>query len=131
MPSIWLGWLSGGPSGIAGSRTLVNLPMHHAVGPAFTRPGTGDRGQLFLRRHFDAEQTLRSSDSTASPTGTPCPRWLRRILNLPAEVRARYHTSSLQFLQIGGARPARSSRSVSWGCRRELPHESYGWQQAA
>ena len=121
----------GGAIGHAGSRTLVNLPMHHAVGPAFTRLALVTGGQLFLRRHFEAEQTLALIEQHRITHWNAVPTMLRRILNLPAEVRARYDTSSLEFLQIGGA-PAGSEfkKRVRGLFGENCLYESYGCSEA-
>jgi long-chain acyl-CoA synthetase len=101
-----------GVIGSPGSRTLVNLPMHHGVGPTFARIALATRGELFLQRDFDPERTLALIDTQRITHWTAVPTMLQRILNLPADVRARYDTRSLRFLQMGGA-PAASTRATA------------------
>src|SRR3546814_14750307 len=52
-------------------------------------------GSVIVQRHFDPEDWLRLVDRHRVTTSFSAPTPLRRVVDLPDEVRARYDTSSL------------------------------------
>jgi fatty-acyl-CoA synthase len=58
---------------------------------------------MVLERQFDPERTLALIARTRAQVLVAVPVMLSRILELPAEVRARYDTSSLRFVPLSGS----------------------------
>ena len=84
--------------------TVVAAPMFHAWGftaglllcGALSNP-------MILRGRFDAEDTLAAVDRHRAGALIAVPAMLQRILDLPAEVRQRYDTSSLRVVALSGS----------------------------
>lgn len=92
-----------GETAMPGNRTLVSLPMHHGAGPAQVRGALAGHGMVVMQRRFDPEEALALIERHRVTHWVAVPTMLQRILNLPAETRARYDHSSLRFLQSGAA----------------------------
>jgi acyl-CoA synthetase (AMP-forming)/AMP-acid ligase II/uncharacterized protein YndB with AHSA1/START domain len=87
----------------AKERIFVAAPLFHTWGFATMQLGMPLRATLVLQRRFDAEATLRAIAEHKCTTLAAVPIMLQRILDLPAEVRARYDLSSLRIVASSGS----------------------------
>ncbi|WP_116051878.1 AMP-binding protein [Amycolatopsis palatopharyngis] len=87
----------------AGERILVAAPLFHTWGLAALQLGMPLRATLVLRRRFDAEDALRTIAEHRCTALFAVPVMLQRMLDLPAEVRARYDTSCLRIVASSGS----------------------------
>jgi acyl-CoA synthetase (AMP-forming)/AMP-acid ligase II len=86
-----------------GQRHFVAAPMFHAWGFAHMGLGILLRSEIVVRRRFDAEATLETIARVRPHSVAMVPVMAQRILELPAEVRERYDTSSLKVIALGGS----------------------------
>ena len=86
-----------------GERMMVTAPIFHTWGLAALQLGMALHAELVLERRFDPEQTLRAIAEKRVTTLIAVPVMLQRILDLPAEVKARYDTSSLRVVAYSGS----------------------------
>lgn len=84
-------------------RTLLSAPLYHAAPNRFAQMTLRADGVLVLASRFDAERTLALIDEWRIDTTFLVPTMMRRILQLPQEVRDRYDTSSLRHVVTAGA----------------------------
>jgi fatty-acyl-CoA synthase len=97
-----LGYLSRVP--LRGREPLmVASPMFHAWGFAHMGLGLLLGAPIVIRRRFDAEATLAAIASHRVPSIALVPVMAQRIMELPADVRSRYDTSSLRVAVFGGS----------------------------
>ncbi|HET6705430.1 AMP-binding protein, partial [Amycolatopsis sp.] len=87
----------------AEARILVAAPLFHTWGLAALQLGMALRASLVLRRRFDAEATLRLVEKYRCTALFAVPTMLRRLLDVPEHVRARYDLSSLRVVASSGA----------------------------
>jgi fatty-acyl-CoA synthase len=100
--------------GLAGA-LLSKIPMRtgeptHVAAPAFHTLGFGHAlltlvlgGTLVLRRHFDPEAALAAVAEHRCRVLVLVPVMLKRILDLPDDVRARYDVSGLRVIHATGS----------------------------
>ncbi|SNR33187.1 Acyl-CoA synthetase (AMP-forming)/AMP-acid ligase II [Haloechinothrix alba] len=86
-----------------GERMLISAPIFHAWGMAGMLITTPLRATVVLQERFDAEACLRTIAEQQCTALFAIPIMLRRILDLPAEVRQRYDTSSLRVVASSGS----------------------------
>lgn len=106
-------------------RHLIVGPMYHSGPLAGTRLFLGGAPITVLGR-FDAEAVLAAIDRDRIGSAIMVPTHFRRILTLPAKVRAGYDVSSLRYvLQVGAKCPDRVKKAMIdwWG---PIVWESYG-----
>ena len=84
-------------------RTLIAAPLFHSWGFAHFTFGLLLSTTLILRRRFDPEATLAAIDRHRAQHCPMVPVMLKRILDLPEEVRARHDTSSLRTVAVSGS----------------------------
>lgn len=105
---------SGGPASQLGlvtrlplrarERTLVAAPLFHTWGlSAGLLMSAALSNPMVLRERFDAEDTLGTIHRDRVGALVAVPAMLQRILDLPAEVRQRYDTSSLRVVALSGS----------------------------
>ncbi|MBB5914960.1 acyl-CoA synthetase (AMP-forming)/AMP-acid ligase II [Nocardia transvalensis] len=82
---------------------LIPAPLFHTWGLAALQISTPIRATVVLTERFDAEDCLRIIDEQQVTSLIVVPIMVNRILDLPAEVRARYDTSSLRVVASCGA----------------------------
>jgi acyl-CoA synthetase (AMP-forming)/AMP-acid ligase II len=87
----------------ARERTLVAAPLFHAWGFAHLGLGALLSSTLVLQRAFDPERVLAGIEQHRVTALAAVPVMLRRIMELPPEVRARYDTSSLRVVAVSGS----------------------------
>ncbi len=83
--------------------TLIAAPLFHSWGYAHYTLGLALSSTLVLRRRFDPEGTLAAIDRFRPSALIVVPVMLSRILDLGAEVIARYDTSSLRVIAVSGS----------------------------
>lgn len=86
-----------------GVRALVSAPLYHSAPTSFAQQAIQQAEVLVLMPRFDAEQTLALIEKHRIDTVFLVPIMYVRLLRLPAEVRARYDLSSVQFVASTGA----------------------------
>jgi fatty-acyl-CoA synthase len=87
----------------AGERTVVAAPMFHTWGFAHVTLGSLLGSTLVVRRKFDPEATLADIAEHRATALAVVPVMLQRILDLPADVRSTYDTSSLRVVAVSGS----------------------------
>jgi fatty-acyl-CoA synthase len=83
--------------------TVIAAPLFHSWGFAHFVLGLPLCSTLVLRRRFDAEETLRAVAQHRASTLVVVPVMLQRMLELPAEMLARYDLSSLRVIASSGS----------------------------
>jgi acyl-CoA synthetase (AMP-forming)/AMP-acid ligase II/uncharacterized protein YndB with AHSA1/START domain len=82
---------------------LIAAPVFHTWGLGSLQISTPLRASVVLQDRFDPEDCLRAIDQHQVSVLTAVPIMLQRILNLPAETRAKYDTSSLRVVASSGS----------------------------
>ena len=97
----------------AGMHVVIPAPLFHGWGLAHFGLALGLGSTMILRRRFDPEQTLADITNHRAEALAVVPVMLQRILELPAEVRARYDVSSLQVVASSGS-PVSGELAAQW-----------------
>jgi len=84
-------------------RTLIAAPMFHSWGFAHFTLGLPLGSTYVLQRRFDPEQTLAAIEQYRVTACPMVPVMLQRIMELPAQVRRKYDTSSLCCVPASGS----------------------------
>jgi acyl-CoA synthetase (AMP-forming)/AMP-acid ligase II len=87
----------------ARERTMIAAPLFHSWGFAHFTLGLALDSTYVLRRRFDPEETLRATASSGATALVVVPLMMQRILELPAEVIARYDLSALRVTAASGS----------------------------
>jgi fatty-acyl-CoA synthase len=87
----------------AHEKMVIAAPCFHAWGFANASTSLLLGDTMVLARQFDPEQTLAAIATQRAEVLVAVPVMLLRMLEVPAEVRARYDTSSLQFVPLSGS----------------------------
>jgi acyl-CoA synthetase (AMP-forming)/AMP-acid ligase II len=83
--------------------TMIAAPLFHSWGFGHFSLGLLLSSTCVLRRKFDPEATLEAIERSRATTLVVVPVMLKRILDLPPEVRDRYDTSSLRVVAASGS----------------------------
>jgi fatty-acyl-CoA synthase len=83
--------------------TMIAAPMFHSWGFAHFTLALPLASTLVLQRRFDPEQTLRAVAQHGADTLALVPVMLQRIMDLDADVRARYDVSCLRVVALSGS----------------------------
>ena len=83
---------------------LSTGPLYHSAPLGFMLAVQAIGGSVVVQRHFDAEDWLRLVETHKVTTSFSAPTPVRRVVDLPEEVRAKYDSSSMQRL-IANAAP--------------------------
>ena len=89
---------------VPGDVYLSTGPLYHSAPLGFMLVVQALGGSVVVQRHFDPEEWLRLVEKHKVTTSFSAPTPVRRIVDLPEEVRAKYDTSSMQRL-IANAAP--------------------------
>ncbi len=111
---------------VPGVRALITGPLYHASPNAYGRQAFGAAEVLVMQSKFDAEETLALIARHRITHAVMVPTMFVRLLKLPAEVRARYDVSSLQWVTHTGApcpREVKQALMEWWG---PVVYETYG-----
>jgi fatty-acyl-CoA synthase len=84
-------------------RTQLAAPLFHAWGFANFALGMALGSTYLLQRRFDPEQTLANIERHRAQALVAVPVMLQRIMDLDADVRAKYDTSSLELVAVSGS----------------------------
>jgi acyl-CoA synthetase (AMP-forming)/AMP-acid ligase II len=87
----------------AHEKMVIAAPCFHAWGFANATTSLLLGDTMVLERHFDPERSLALIARHRAEVFVAVPVMLLRMLELPAEVRARYDTSSLRFVPLSGS----------------------------
>ncbi|MDQ3385041.1 MAG: AMP-binding protein [Actinomycetota bacterium] len=82
---------------------LTTGPLYHSGPLGFMSIVQGMGGSVVLQRHFDAEGWLALVDRHRVTTTFSAPTPIRRVVDLPEEVRARYDYSSMRRMVANAA----------------------------
>ena len=82
---------------------LVAGPLYHSAPGGFALYAQMVGGTVVVMRKFDPEEALRLVERHRCTTTFMAPTLLKRIVDLPAEVRGRYDVSSMRSLVIAAA----------------------------
>lgn len=85
---------------------MIAAPLFHSWGLAMLQVSTSLRAPVILPPRADPEELLRGIAMHRCASLVAVPIMLQRIMNLPAAVRDRYDTSSLQVVAISGSPPS-------------------------
>jgi acyl-CoA synthetase (AMP-forming)/AMP-acid ligase II/NAD(P)-dependent dehydrogenase (short-subunit alcohol dehydrogenase family) len=88
----------------SGEPIVVAPPLFHLYGFVGMISGLAYGSPIVIRRRFDPEGTLADVERTSAGILLAVPTMLKRIMDLPADRRERYDTSTLRML-ISGAAP--------------------------
>jgi acyl-CoA synthetase (AMP-forming)/AMP-acid ligase II len=86
-----------------GQTTHIAAPLFHSWGFAHFTIGLMLNSTLVLHRRFDPEASLAAIARTRADSLVVVPVMMQRILNLPAETRSKYDTSSLSIVAASGS----------------------------
>jgi fatty-acyl-CoA synthase len=86
-----------------GQTTHIAAPLFHSWGFAHFTIGLMLNSTLVLHRRFDPEASLAAIASSRADSLVVVPVMMQRILDLPAEARRRYDTSSLSVVAASGS----------------------------
>jgi fatty-acyl-CoA synthase len=87
-----------------GERHLMVAPLYHSGGQAFALLESALGATLYLRKHFDAEDALRSLSAFGIESVFLVPTLIQRLLELPEPFWARWPVPRLRAV-ISGAAP--------------------------
>jgi acyl-CoA synthetase (AMP-forming)/AMP-acid ligase II len=87
----------------ARERTMIAAPLFHSWGFAHFTLGLALNSTYVLRRRFDPEETLRATASSGATALVVVPVMMQRILELSAEVIARYDLRALRVTAVSGS----------------------------
>src|SRR6266481_1538536 len=82
---------------------LVAGPLYHSAPGGFALYAQMVGGTVVVMRKFDPQEALRLVERHRCTTTFMAPTLLKRIVDLPADVRARYDVSSMRSLVIAAA----------------------------
>jgi fatty-acyl-CoA synthase/long-chain acyl-CoA synthetase len=82
---------------------LVAGPLYHSAPGGFALYAHALGQTVVVMRRFDAEDALRTIERHRCTTTFMAPTLLKRIVDLPAEVRARYDVSSMRSIVMAAA----------------------------
>lgn len=111
--------------------TLVASPLFHAWGFAHLALGALLSSTLVLLRTFDAEATLAAVEKHGVRVLVAVPVMLQRLMQLPAEVRARYDLSSLEVVAVSGSALPGDLALLFMDAFGEVLYNLYGSTEAA
>lgn len=82
---------------------VVPAPMFHSLGNAALLMAAQLSQTLVVTRRFDPETVMRLVSDHRARVLTAVPVMLQRMVELPAEVRSQFHTSSLEIVFASGS----------------------------
>jgi acyl-CoA synthetase (AMP-forming)/AMP-acid ligase II len=105
---------------------LIAGPMYHSAPGGFAVYSQLFGATLVVMRKFDPEQALALIDRLGCTSTFMAPTLLKRIVDLPAAVRARYDVSSMRSLVVAGAPCPMKVKEDAAAYFRGALHEFYG-----
>lgn len=111
------------------SPALVVSPMYHTAPMNLVR-AFGGGSQLLVLSKFDAETVLRSIEEFGIKRVGMVPTHFQRLLDLPAETRAKYRTDSLVMVTHTGAACPRPVKQAMIDWLGPILRETYGGSES-
>lgn len=87
----------------AEDRHMIVSPIYHSGGQAFTMINISLGNTIYLRPHFDAEETLRNLDRWNINSIFMVPTMIRRVLNLDDDLHEQYPCDALNCIVSSAA----------------------------
>ena len=109
-----------------GMRTVMTAPMYHSAPNSYALRAVRQASLVVLMPRFDAETLLRTIERERITHLFMVPTMFVRLLKLPAETRARYDLSSLEFIIHAGAPCAPDVKAGMIAWLGPIIHEFYG-----
>ncbi len=91
------------PAPRSGDPFVVAPPLFHLFGMIGLIVSSAFGSPIVIRRRFDPEATLEQIERTGAGVLLAVPTMLKRIVDLPEEIRDRYDSSSLKMVVSGAA----------------------------
>ncbi|EHR60490.1 acyl-CoA synthetase [Saccharomonospora cyanea] len=114
-----------------GEATYFGAPLFHATGISQFILSCALGCTVVLRRRFDPEATLRGVAEHRCTAVVLVPTMLQRILDLGADVLARYDTSSLRVIFVAGSALAPEVGNRAREAFGDVVHNVYGSTEVA
>jgi acyl-CoA synthetase (AMP-forming)/AMP-acid ligase II len=105
---------------------LVAGPMYHSAPSGFALYSQLFGATLVVMRKFDPEEALRLIERHRCTSTFMAPTLLKRIVDLPAEVRGRYDASSMRVIVVAGAPCPMRVKEDAIRCFGPVLYEFYG-----
>ncbi|WP_417519428.1 acyl-CoA synthetase [Minwuia sp.] len=104
------------PVDASGVRTVMTGPMYHSAPNAYGLGAARAGAAIYLEARFDAEELLQIIDEHRITHMHVVPTMFVRLLRLPDDVKAKYDTSSLQYVIHGAAPcpPEAKRQMIDW-----------------
>jgi fatty-acyl-CoA synthase len=115
----------------AGESTYMGAPIFHGTGLSQFILSFALGSTVVLRRKFNPEETLRGVEEHKCTTLVLVPTMLQRIVDLPAEVLAKYDTSSLRIIFVAGSALSPDLGNRATETFGEVVHNLYGSTEVA
>jgi fatty-acyl-CoA synthase len=110
-----------------GDRHLVVAPLYHSAAQAFAVIHSALGATIFLHPHFDPAETIGALSRSRIHSLFLVPTMIRRIVDLPADVRAGMPTPELRALVSGAAEfPEALRRAAIEAFGPPVVHDFYG-----
>ena len=105
-------------------------PLFHSFGLATFTFGTAIGATLVLPPRFDAEEVLRLIEEHSATAVSLVPVMIRRIVQLPDEVKRRYDLSSLRIVLASGSAISQDLKKAATELFGEVLYDLYGSTEA-
>ncbi|MCZ7527281.1 MAG: AMP-binding protein [Acidimicrobiia bacterium] len=102
-PALGFGWMQALDLASGDHVHLVAGPLYHSAPGAFANMTFMVGGTVVVMPRFDAERALASIERYRCTSTFMAPTLLKRIVDLPAEVRSRHDVSSMRVIVVAGA----------------------------
>jgi fatty-acyl-CoA synthase len=86
-----------------GDTTFIAAPLFHSWGFSHFLSGAALSATIVIRRNFDPEATLAAMAEHRVRVLAVVPVMMQRLLDVPAEMRAKYDTSALEVVAVSGS----------------------------
>ncbi|MEC3980768.1 acyl-CoA synthetase [Amycolatopsis sp. H20-H5] len=115
----------------SGEATYMGAPLFHGTGLSQFILSFALGCKVVMRRKFDPEQTLRGVAEHRCTALVLVPTMLQRIVDLPAEVRAKYDTTSLRIIFVAGSALSPDLGNRATAAFGDVVHNLYGSTEVA
>jgi fatty-acyl-CoA synthase len=115
----------------SGECTMMAAPLFHGTGLSQFILSFGLRSTVVMRRRFNPEETLRAVQDNRATALVVVPTMLQRILDLGADVLARYDTSSLRIIFAAGSALSPDLGNRAMAVFGDVVHNLYGSTEVA
>jgi acyl-CoA synthetase (AMP-forming)/AMP-acid ligase II len=105
---------------------LVAGPLYHSAPGGFAAFAHALGQTVVVMRKFDAEDALRTIERRRCTTTFMAPTLIKRLVDLPADVRGRYDVSSMRSIVVAGAPCPMRVKEALLGWLGPVLYEFYG-----